>query len=51
MHAIEIDDDGQTTVLSFSRRYDQQALQQLAEQLGMPLNEDPDDEAADRLAH
>ena len=42
MHSIEVPDgDGDPIVFSFSRRYDEATLKELAEQLGMQMSEQP----------
>jgi hypothetical protein len=52
MHAIEVSgDDGTQAVLSFSRRYDQQTLADLAEQLGIGMSDETYEETPDELAY
>ena len=52
MHAVEISaDDGMQTILSFSRRYDAETLEDLVEQLGITLSDEAAEETEDELAY
>lgn len=51
MHSIEISSNDSTMILSFSRRYDEQAIRQLAEQLGIAMSDASFEENQDELAY